>query len=103
MFIKSGIYPKKELTEQIPPVAVGELQEKVKSCAYQNPQTTTRWPFHNTLFGRYAFINPVACQLTPNSGGSMMWVCLFTKCPGSLVRVHSIMDSMKYQGILHQN
>ena len=36
-------------------------------------------------------------------GSVMLWGCFSSKCPGSLVRVHGIMDSMKYQDILNQN
>ena len=37
-------------------------------------------------------------------GGSLMlWGCFSSKGPGQLVRIHGIMDSIKYQQILNQN
>ena len=33
----------------------------------------------------------------------MLWVCFSSKGPGNLVRVHGIMNSMKYQDNLNQN
>ena len=33
----------------------------------------------------------------------MLWGCFSSKVPGNLIRVHGIMDSMKYQGILNPN
>ncbi|KAI4880130.1 hypothetical protein NFI96_020379, partial [Prochilodus magdalenae] len=37
-------------------------------------------------------------------GGSvMLWACFSSKGPGNLVRVHGIMNALKYQDILKQN
>src|SRR4029434_11053563 len=37
-------------------------------------------------------------------GGSLMlWGCFSSKSPGHLVRIHGIMDSIKYQQILNEN
>ncbi|KAI4884767.1 hypothetical protein NFI96_004126, partial [Prochilodus magdalenae] len=33
----------------------------------------------------------------------MLWACFSSKGPGNLVRVHGIMNALKYQGILKQN
>ena len=33
----------------------------------------------------------------------MFWVCISSKAPGNLVRVHGIMNSMKYQDIFNLN
>src|SRR4029434_8004939 len=39
-----------------------------------------------------------------NGGGSLMlWGCFSSKDPGHLVRIHGIMDSIKYQQILNEN
>src|SRR4029434_11134082 len=39
-----------------------------------------------------------------NGGGSLMlWGCFSSKGPGHLVRIHGIMDSIKYQQILNEN
>ena len=46
-------------------------------------------------------------HLIPNvkyGGGSLMlWGCFSSKGPGHLVRIHGIMDSIKYQQILNEN
>ncbi len=37
-------------------------------------------------------------------GGSLMfWGCFSARGPGHFVRIHGIMDSVKYQQILHEN
>ena len=54
---------------------------------------------------KYYEQNVTVPKITYGGGGGsvMLWSCLSSKSPGNLVRVHGIINSMKYQDILNLN
>uniref|UniRef100_A0AAR2LDN2 Tc1-like transposase DDE domain-containing protein n=1 Tax=Pygocentrus nattereri TaxID=42514 RepID=A0AAR2LDN2_PYGNA len=60
-----------------------------------------KWVWRNT---RAEYAEKHLMPTVKYGGGSvMLWACFSSKGPGNLVRVHGIMNALKYQDILKQN